>query len=1852
MGKTNTEFVKDKIAELRMRLLDLTNRNALLNFRHSEKALTHIRIIDELPDFLFGSLIEGEKLTFLPLPEPDDEPHDEKTDKFQTHFREATLTDEEYLDAVAELVDQDDSFDEMAILERDLKNRVRKRLKMPPADELKPLSSKKWAKENNLEPKYDMPLSSEEEDHKPGKHYDEYIQTLLKPKELQHKLSGLRRYINTDINETGVNTFYAAFGFLERYDSENSDRPFFAPLVLLQLNPPTEKKTADGEVFVSVSTSGEEPQYNLPLAEKLKEFGIELPELSGDDTPESYMDKVERLVKNQKKWRVRRFITFGRFQFARLVMYHDLDPERWPDDAGLAGNEIINSLIAGGKESADSNVSDEALIYDIDTDPEVEEAAPIMIMEADSSQHSAIVDALKGNNLVIKGPPGTGKSQTITNLIANALAKDKKVLFIAEKMAALNVVYSRLQSVGLGDYCFELHSTKAKLKDIKKGLATTIENRASVTRPSDLQKSVIKIKEAKTRLREYSDIVNQPFGESGKTIHEIMWGEQSRRANAENLPVSIKKTKVDNALSYTQQKLENLCEELRQLETLEAENKSYSKNRHPWIGVRVTQSSSLKAQEIIQAYEESGEALEKLFCQIARFEEEFQWTAKQTISEWRQASYECNKICEFKDGTIDFDLLERLGNQDGVSAAQQLSAVLNTYDKAIEEIAQSVKDPSILIGDMVQASKFCKQAHEMKVDADNVESLEEQLEQQGDQITQWEKASGSFDKVGAKIFGSSATDLDLKNLRLLIKAAGFLSEVDRDLLFLRHEEALNEANKPVLADALNKQKSLSEQQSDLEGQFDLNFDIPEDVLDEAIYELSTANVISFLKPKYYKSWKTLQSASLSPKKTPPQEAANDLRRLKAYKDDKSEFEKDDRYRQVAGTAFNGLHTNFEGLSAINSWAIEIRQEFSGLDENKDRIKQFLLKTDVSDLEAVKDETTHVDAALLLDGITDDNEMSLSDFVTELKRNMDQKQVVCDYLKDNQANDTLTYEKLSGIIDSSVQKASESLKALETDGPSFKATLGKFFKADSTNRNALVETMALNDCLSALELPDSLSSTKYSSKLFSFAKDLSALLKKLEKSIDETENVLNTMQDISQLDVQEYIGAAKLQDANLAELSDAIKSSLDNKEALNTQMGLTAFLENAKSQPYGEVLKTLRAEGLDYQGTSQTFEYLYYRTVCREAFGRHDILDDYKPHWLNGIREGFQELDRKIIKLNCQELAYKLAQSQPPEGISRGRVSEYTEMGLIRHQALKEKTRAVPIRKLIKKSGRALQSLKPCFLMSPLSVAQYVDTHGIKFDMVVIDEASQMRPEDALGAIGRSGQIVVVGDPKQLPPTDFFSKQTFKDTDYDDEDKIDNESILDLALGRFRPTRDLLWHYRSRHESLIAFSNAHFYDDRLIVFPSPEDRSENFGVHCHYVGGTYNASCNVDEAVAVMEGARKFMRDHPDKSLGIATMNSSQRDLIHEEMYRLFLNDEVAEAYKQKWEETLEPFFVKNLESVQGDERDAIFVSTVYGPNKDGTVMQRFGPINGKQGHRRLNVLFTRAKHNLVLYTSLRPDDIKATETSALGLRAFKGYLEYAYEGKLDAGSVDPTREPDSDFEVCVMERLQSIGYEVVPQVGVAGYFIDLGIKHPNYPYGFLMGIECDGAMYHSSKSARDRDRIRQEVLEGLGWEIYRIWSTDWFHNPTNEFEKLKAHIDETVKRKNAEKEQKEKERLSNVVELQQRIQEDLFAEDRQDKTQVSAQATTSDAAPQPKASNDNVVELFDTVSFKFIDDQEPSIRTVTIVSSQSDVDTGNINQHSAMGRALLGSEVDEEVEVSLPNGSKTLQITKIQKAEG
>jgi very-short-patch-repair endonuclease len=554
----------------------------------------------------------------------------------------------------------------------------------------------------------------------------------------------------------------------------------------------------------------------------------------------------------------------------------------------------------------------------------------------------------------------------------------------------------------------------------------------------------------------------------------------------------------------------------------------------------------------------------------------------------------------------------------------------------------------------------------------------------------------------------------------------------------------------------------------------------------------------------------------------------------------------------------------------------------------------------------------------------------------------------------------------------------------------------------------------------------------------------------------------------------------------------------------------------------EILRAVYRGDIPISMAEASFRAVHFRSVIRAVNQEVLRLPNWTGERMAALRERLVKLDTDYISASRTRLAWMLSRAPVPEGISRGSAGELTQRALLEREIGKQK-RHIPLRQLLSRADEAIHALKPCFMMSPASVAQYLVGANTKFDLVVIDEASQMRPEEAIGALARGKQAVVVGDPKQLPPTSFFDSNQDNDLSNSSEDQVDvdTESVLDQALSAWRPSRELNWHYRSRHDSLIAFSNREFYGDRLIVFPSPTERSDNYGVQLIAVkDAIYKSSINEHEVNEILSLVSTLVRTQPDKSIAIVTMNQPQRDLLKEKFDRLAVDDSAFEEYQSKWKterDGLEEFMIKNLENVQGDERDIVVISTVYGPAEvGGPVAQRFGPINSKVGHRRLNVLFTRAKERVVLVSSLTPEQIVVDSGSSPGVVAFKGYLEYARSGRLERGT-STGGSYDSPFEAEVAETIRELGHKVECQIGVAGYFLDLAIRHPQKNNYFMLGVECDGATYHSAKSARDRDRLRQQVLENLGWKLYRIWSTDWYLNRPREIQRLSARIEQAAK---------------------------------------------------------------------------------------------------------------------------------------
>lgn len=490
---------------------------------------------------------------------------------------------------------------------------------------------------------------------------------------------------------------------------------------------------------------------------------------------------------------------------------------------------------------------------------------------------------------------------------------------------------------------------------------------------------------------------------------------------------------------------------------------------------------------------------------------------------------------------------------------------------------------------------------------------------------------------------------------------------------------------------------------------------------------------------------------------------------------------------------------------------------------------------------------------------------------------------------------------------------------------------------------------------------------------------------------------------------------------------------------------------------------------------------------------------------------FRDLDDKFAILSNEEVYARLAARLPR---TTGDTSQNSEMGILQKEILKQRGH-MALRTLFQKIPNVLTRLKPCLLMSPISVAQYIDAAYQPFDLIIFDEASQIPTCDAVGAIARGKEVIVVGDPKQLPPTNFFSSMNTEE----DEENIaiqDLESILDDCLAIRMPERRLKWHYRSRHESLIAFSNYQYYDNGLYTFPSPDDLTP--AIHLRIIDGLYDrgkSRQNRIEAEAVVSEIVSRLSDSElnQRSIGVVTFSQAQQRIIE---------DLLDEQLRQKPEleqffspNVIEPLFVKNLENVQGDERDVIIFSIGFGPDAQGRISLNFGPLNKLGGWRRLNVAISRARQEMLVFSTLRADQIDLSKTNSKGVADLKAFLEYAEHGKqklFAQMSVSGDDEPDSLFEELVCASLVERGHQIHTQVGCSGYRIDLAIVDPNYPGRYLLGIECDGATYHRAKTARDRDKLRESVLRQLGWEIHRIWSTDWWENPQKEIERIEIAL--------------------------------------------------------------------------------------------------------------------------------------------
>jgi very-short-patch-repair endonuclease/DNA polymerase III delta prime subunit len=600
-----------------------------------------------------------------------------------------------------------------------------------------------------------------------------------------------------------------------------------------------------------------------------------------------------------------------------------------------------------------------------------------------------------------------------------------------------------------------------------------------------------------------------------------------------------------------------------------------------------------------------------------------------------------------------------------------------------------------------------------------------------------------------------------------------------------------------------------------------------------------------------------------------------------------------------------------------------------------------------------------------------------------------------------------------------------------------------------------------------------------------------------------------------LHVDEVVAASRGAISAAAQMADSV---LSERQHLRRWCIWNQAREKCMEAGLYPVVVSIDSGELSLENVLLAIKKRYYEFFINAVIETDEVLRNFIGGSHDGTVEKFTHIDAEMERL-AQEMVIAKLTSRLPSG-RLGDCPAASELGLLKRECEK-KTRHKPVRSLLESIPTILTSLKPCMLMSPISVAQYLPPGSNNFDIIVFDEASQITVWDAIGAMARGRQVIIVGDPKQLPPTTFFQRLTESD-DADESDIEELESILDECKAGGVADLYLQWHYRSRHESLIAFSNHNYYENSLMTFPSSVQESKSLGVSLNFVeDGIYDKSrtrTNEREARALVDAVVERLRDPDlaDKSTGVVTFSKAQQNLIEDLMDEK--RSEFPEIEKFFSDSNHEPFFVKNLENVQGDERDAIYFSICYGYDSKGKFAMNFGPLNRPGGERRLNVAVTRAKEKVVVFSSVTSLQIDTSRTQALGAVHLRKFLEYAERGNTQVvfSKTKAAGFEEDGLENEVASFLRIHGFNIDRNVGFSGYKIDMSVRVSGDTERYVIGIECDGEQYRGCASARDRDKLRRMVLEGLGWRLTRVWSVSWWFDKEGAQRRLLDEVNAAV----------------------------------------------------------------------------------------------------------------------------------------
>ncbi len=1472
---------------------------------------------------------------------------------------------------------------------------------------------------------------------------------------LQATLTEIYRAARVNQQEGGANTLFLTLGAL-LWKQKDRDKPYQAPLILI----PVVLERQSVRSGFTLRIHDEETRLNATLFEMLRQdFGVQFPGLlENPPTDEAgwnvreILDTVRRKLRHIPGWEVTETASLTNLSFAKFLMWKDLTDQI----ETLRRNETVQLLLNEPASQDDAPPTSEERDAAPDLDRELAAANLVCPLEADSSQSRAVAKAASGGSFVMIGPPGTGKSQTIANIIANTLAQGRSVLFVAAKQTALEVVRRRLAQVGLADFCLDLFSpSSTKLKVLQQ------LERARLVLEAFRQQDWAEANAAADALRGELNIYVRTLHEragNGWTPFRAMG--VVLRAEDEGLPRL--------SLSWPRRDMHDAAAYRQIVELVEDAAASWARTG---AGIGQARLAGIEAliwapaweQRLREAAREAVAALRKLEQRAAAVSELFGLPDRPSKAVLAARLALCGVVLEAAEADGGW----ALADQGAISVL-------------VREEAARVKRHAMLAGSLT--------GHWQSGTPDRCAAWREAAPILRTLLNAAAQAAGA---LGLPVPASrKALDGLAAVSALLLEAPArqavwaFGEDAPATLALLRQD-----AGQAGRHAALRKELAASWRPAAMA--------LPLNELSAAWQEAAA----KWLVPR------KLALAALRKQLTPvidgavPEDCGGDLARLAEMQRIERNIEASEAATRIGGH-WRGLETDFAALEAGYVWGQQLHaalKDCAGSEEFQARMLAYV-RTLLAD---------H------LDMLVPDGEAAKA-FRTMCSAHGACKAAAGGALPDDSGEELARLTELL-MIETRIEAsplaalAGSRWRGLGTDFAKLEAGVAWAARLRDATATAVADPAAL----SALRRRLGVLVTEGADLLAPEGLAGQRLLA-FHAAWDDTRQALDAVAPLCASAPATMI-AEETPDWITALTGVFTGWELDAR-LLREWCGWRALRHKAQAAGILPVLDAL-AEGrvAPNHDAKRMFEAAYAGWWLNLTIDETPVLRDFAAATHEKRIQRFRDLDHRMFGLATRLIRLRLSGEIRKQDTS----SRNPEYAVLNHE-LQKRLRHMPLRQLAAKMPRALRRLTPCLMMSPLSVAQFLPADGEPFDLVIFDEASQIATWDAVGALGRGRQVIVVGDQKQLPPSDFFQRQAAED-DNIEAGEGDLDSVLDECLGRGMPHLELSWHYRSRHESLIAFSNHTYYGGRLITFPSPvtADRAVSF----RYVeGGVYARSglrTNLIEARAVVaETVRRLRATFEDggapPSIGIVTFNAPQQSLIQDLLDEERKNDLALEPFFN--DSAAEPVMIKNLEGVQGEERDVMLFSLTFGPDTAGKFAMNFGPLNNTGGERRLNVAVTRARAELVVFGSFRAEQMDLARTNAQGVRQLKEFIDYAERGVRALGATEATGlgNFDTPFEEAVAARLQAHGWEVRSQIGVSGYRIDLGVVDPDAAGRYLAGVECDGATYHRGATARDRDRLRQHVLETLGWRIERIWSTDWWMNAERETERLHGALNDLL----------------------------------------------------------------------------------------------------------------------------------------